>query len=512
MINSALLQQLWQQYATIRDTTQAPHTTQALDDTTDDVLRGDEKVATHDVLRCDNEDKTDDVLRGDNEDKTDDVLRGDEKVATDDVLRGDEKVATDDVLCGDEKVATDDVLRGDEHNDDEDKSDDVLCGDNEDDNQDDVLRGDEKVAALDIQLPTQSSPPQASKPPVQKTNRIAESVRSEKKRYVTHTDLEAHDKTGCLFMTCARQTTGYRFGCNSFASKDALATTSVLLTKGVLSGDQISIRSSLRIKQNLNGATGYHAVIRGPIYHLEEGVSFADGKKMVLLHAAKVLFRVYVKLISKLRVLFFENNLEDYAGQDFDASDEKTQDAILRQVARIPALTLQTSIISPTNMLQHACRLMEQMTTSLTDQSSGVTKTVVDHTTGQCLEQDGGDKADEGSDEPSLVGSDEASEDVSVHSSDEEEECVISDALEALQHPLATKRKRNDKLANEDSTCFFCNEFKATIVFPCGLHAACNKCMRSCWRSSSLVTGMQGVTCPYCRSPSTKRRQPSSTN
>jgi hypothetical protein len=197
-------------------------------------------------------------------------------------------------------------------------------------------------------------------------------------------------------------------------------------------------------------------------------VSFADGKKMVLLHAAKVLFRVYVKLISKLRVLFFENNLEDYAGQDFDASDEKTQDAILRQVARIPALTLQTSIISPTNMLQHACRLMEQMTTSLTDQSSGVTKTVVDHTTGQCLEQDGGDKADEGSDEPSLVGSDEpslvgsdepslvgsdepslvgsdeASEDVSVHSSDEEEECVISDALEALQHPLATKRKRND--------------------------------------------------------------------
>ena len=369
--------------------------------------------------------------------------------------------------------------------------------------------------------------------------RMPLSVSSKKQKYITHTDLEAHDKTGCLFMTCERQAVGYRFGCNSFASRAALATTSVLLTKGLLSGDQISIRSSLRIKQNLNGATGYSAVIRGPIYHLQAGVSFADGKKMVLLHAAKVLFRVYVKLVSKLRVLFFETSLENYVGQAYDDCNEKTQDVILRQVAMIPALSSQANIISPANILQHATRVMEKMTKSLTEGSKRDSLTNKDAENATNFTEDdnvdaspqtslvGSEEASlvgsedaslVGSEEASMVGSEEASmvgsEEASLVGSEEaslvgsEEEASTDDTsfivseddgeCEAAEKKQgrANKRKRTIDECNENNVCFFCSKSKANVVFPCGLHAACHKC-----RHGKLVLDQSGsdVPCPYCR-------------
>ena len=425
------------------------------------------------------------------------------------------------------------------------------------------------IASMEL-LPAQVQKPADAETtePARKQLRMPMGAISKKKKYVTTTDIEAHDKTGCLFMTSERQVVGYRFGCNSFASSAALATTSVLLTKGLLAGDQISIRSSLRIKQNLNGATGYSAVIRGPIYHLQAGVSFADGKKMVLLHAAKVLFRVYVKLVSKLRVLFFETSLENYIGQTYDDCDEKTQDVILRKVAIIPTLSPLANIISPANILHHATRVLEKMTKSLTEgshrESCGYNEAENEQDFATNFIQDdnvdaspqaslvgseeaslvgseeaslvGSEEASlVGSEEASLVGSEEASlvgsEEASLVGSEEaslvgsEEASLVGSEEASLlcseevsfggseedeeerapkkKQVRATKRKRNN---DENNACFFCSKSKANVLFPCGLHAACGKCMRNSFGAGGSVPGrsvnssaVSNVSCPYCR-------------
>ncbi len=156
---------------------------------------------------------------------------------------------------------------------------------------------------------------------------------------------------GCRMITNSRS--GIEFVCDSFLNHRALSTTSVVFTTNKLKGGMKSLRSSVRIKADLQGEQLDPAVIiRGPIYHVPESMDLTAAKAAVMNHAAPVLFNVYVKVVTHIRPICTETGVlpEIYAEREFDFARPSQRCRVLPVMGKTPSvgkLGAEFSIMDP---------------------------------------------------------------------------------------------------------------------------------------------------------------------
>lgn len=434
--------------------------------------------------------------------------------------------------------------------------------------------------------------------------------------------------TGCVVVIRTKKNTSncYSFKCNTFETPTSFRTSSVSLTRGSLRENQFSIRSAVKLVNDQHGRSVKNIVIRGPVYHITDpSISFEAGRLLVLTHASHVLFRIYVKLVSKCRLLMFglsdrptmqniqardevkndgllesphitelsqqvtggafgplisENTATiNYIGRHFDHLCADFKDKVIRNQSTLAPLVDCVKIaisnllsnahntfkeivaelqigdlcLAPLPEVNSACNLSEpcneiqqeqgvvrdvddQKTLSEDVLSSGVKtsvgttvatvvfkngkrsqkkcifKSIFDLGDGESLRNEPGYETDEANEMVS-----DKSRFVQASAEDPTPDPTLSPKVstKTLKRKVREKvdgarsRKHGSKKANykdyvavattDNEICFICCEVAADILFPCGKHSGCQRCVRQCWKADLSKQSAFGVKCPFCR-------------
>ncbi len=257
-----------------------------------------------------------------------------------------------------------------------------------------------------------------------------------------------------------------RFACTSFRSTAAFETGPLYFRKGEMkeTAEMASVRTSVRIIKDEDGEVLRKAVeVRGPVYFLNPEVPFADAKELIYKHSLSVLFRVYVKIVSKMRQeAAGEGRLPTpYPEKLFD--DTPARDRVIRpSMPELPdGVLLQPGYNLKDNMLK--CVKMLQSMADLKEASEN--------------------------------------DDDNLESESEEQQAVEK---KGAVRAKVSRKKRNraavEQLADE---CLICRDGEsADVLFPCGKHAACARCVKNSWKATNRTS--PGVVCPFCRSVGVK--------
>lgn len=420
--------------------------------------------------------------------------------------------------------------------------------------------------------------------------------------------------TGCeVVVRDMSKSNCYSFKCNTFETTSSFRTSSVSLTRGGLREQQFSIRSSVKLIRDQHGRGVKNIVIRGPVYHITDpSISFKAGRLLVLTHASCVLFRIYVKLVSKCRLLMFgvstdnvvaktdggDNTKElsgasttnsfpviNYVGRHFDHLCADFKDRVIRNQSALDSLS-ECVKIAASNLVGNAQNTLNELVDEL--QISAVrlprlngelTVSGLNDRKKRVREEDSCDNEDgsemtvsrvQGSEAVSVkdvtvfrrcrlsasvvgdgaivdgtslehrfkrtfknifdLGDGESLADESSIDTDSTMKVLPDESLCFGDHTLTCgdevtdgklkgrvaekvgKRKsrklRLKKTGTEDvaaeatsksEICFICCEVEADILFPCGKHSGCQRCVRQCWKADLSKQSAFGVKCPFCR-------------
>jgi hypothetical protein len=263
---------------------------------------------------------------------------------------------------------------------------------------------------------------------------------------------------GCRTFTLRRGL--QRFACNSFPSSAAFETGPLYFRKGEMkeTAEMTSVRTSVRIIKDQDGDMLRKMVeIRGPVYFVRPDIAFNDAKELIYRHSLSVLFRVYVKIVSKMRQEAVVDGKipSSYAEKEFD--DTPARDRVIRPaVPQLPeGVVLQPGYNLKDNMLK-CVKLLHTMADLKV-----------------CSEE----------------------QDDNLESESEQEEVVRR--IEPPRKAAASKKRER-----EGEECLICNEADAEVLFSCGKHAACSKCVKNSWKATNRTS--PGVVCPFCRTVGVK--------
>lgn len=420
--------------------------------------------------------------------------------------------------------------------------------------------------------------------------------------------------TGCVMLirTKNNNSSCYSFKCTTFETPMSFRTSSVSLTRGSLRENQFSIRSSVKLVKDQHGRPVKNMVIRGPVYHITDpSISFEAGRLLVMSHASRVLFRIYVKLISKCRLLMFEFHdgpttqtiplardevgntggasgslivgntpAINYIGRHFDHLCADFKDKVIRNqstlaplidcvkiaisnllanahntfkdivaelkigdscLTELPEVSTVRDLIEPCNAKQEqgvvqnvdvertlsddvfSCEFGTSVgsTVSTFSKKKGkrsreksnerTFKTIFDLSDGESLLNEHGDEADEAGE---MMGDESRFEKAS------DDDLTLGATLSPKVVTQRSKRKVREKAAGattrkpslkkakftdgtvlptNNDICFICCEVAADILFPCGKHSGCQRCVRQCWKADLSKQSAFGVKCPFCR-------------
>jgi hypothetical protein len=254
-----------------------------------------------------------------------------------------------------------------------------------------------------------------------------------------------------------------RFACSSFPAAGAFETGPLYFRKGEMkeTAEMISVRTSVRIVKDQEGDLLSKMVeIRGPVYFVKPDIPFHEAKELTYRHSLSVLFRVYVKVVSKMRqdAVRAGKIAPLYTEKEFD--DTPSRNRVIRPaVPPVPeGVVLQPGYNLKDNMLK--CVKVLQTMAELKEQS-------------------------------------EREEDDNIEQESEEEAKPAKKPEVVPAAPASKKRER------EVEECLICNDGEAAeVLFPCGKHAACSRCVKNSWKATNRTS--PGVVCPFCRSVGVK--------